>query len=130
MSADDFLKVILHELQHAVQYREGFPLGTSITAEMAPIQKSVSSLRSAFLPPGGTIPDDVRRLDNQVRDMARLRYTRNLGEQEARAVSDRRMMTQDELSGRPPKYLPQIDDSEILKLGREIDDLLQSSMQR
>jgi hypothetical protein len=130
MSADDFLNVILHELQHAVQYREGFPRGTSIAAEMSPVQESVSALRDAFRSSGGIMPENIRRLDNQVKDIARWRYITNLGEQEARAVSDRRMMAQDELSRRPPAYMPQSDENELLKLGKEIDDFLQSASQR
>jgi hypothetical protein len=127
MSEGDFLRTILHELQHAIQYREGFPKGTSVDAEMASIREPLSELRNAFRSPSGLLPENIRSVDNFARDMGRLRYARNLGEQEARAVSDRRLMSQDELARTPPVYLPAADPEVIAKIGREIDRLLKSS---
>lgn len=95
-------KIPLHELQHAVQVREGFTPGTSSRAfaesAVAPLaERYYQDLKQS----GANLADDDMRANALARAKYQL-YYRTAGEVEARNVERRADMTAEERRGTPP----------------------------
>lgn len=111
-------KTALHEIQHAVQQREGFALGTNPTHEAAKARSENSIIqqmrtefaRRVFEEPGFRGSKEaidewerilrLERSDKQV--IGEQRYYDNPGEREARNVESRMRMTPEQRRARPP----------------------------
>lgn len=90
----DLLGNLLHEVQHAVQNREGFDRGTSVDYEYQQILRDFEKKngREPYL-------EETEDLYKQ----AWVAYNRNYGEAEARLAERNFAMTEEELSANPPE---------------------------
>jgi len=103
LAPDESLSIMLHELQHAIQYREGFAEGGS-PRRFSPEEIAAERQRIMANEPAATGWTSVGTAAGDMTDLSvgGILYRRLAGEVEARAVQARMNMTPEERRNTPP----------------------------